>query len=353
MIKKTYQLQLASPAFLGGADQSGVWRTPPLKALIREWWRLAVAPECGYDTRALKQREAALFGTAADGREDGNQQSRLRLALHHWQSGKCTEWPTGESRVVHPEVKRGGKPVAVGSELYLGFGPLIPDRGTKLKHGAALQAQETNQLRLAVPDHELAGLIRALSLANWFGTIGGRSRNGWGSLLWRDQDDDSRLPLLSRAALEQTGCTRALDECLTLDWPHAIGTDDTGTLVWRSRESFPDWRAAMTFLAKTKIAFRTELEFTTGDDSPRVEGRHLLAHPVTHHRVEEWGKDARLANTLRFKLIQEADNALHALIYHTPCKPSSTLPHRYLDPLAVWQRVHRHLDAASQLARLA
>ena len=46
MIKKTYRLQLASPAFLGDADQKGTWRTPPLKALIREWWRIAVAPQC-------------------------------------------------------------------------------------------------------------------------------------------------------------------------------------------------------------------------------------------------------------------------------------------------------------------
>lgn len=63
MIKQTYLLQLASPAFLGGADQRGSWRTPPLKALIREWWRIAVAPELGYEHRQMKQHETRLFGT--------------------------------------------------------------------------------------------------------------------------------------------------------------------------------------------------------------------------------------------------------------------------------------------------
>ena len=67
MIRTSYRLQLATPAFLGDADQKGVWRTPPLKALIREWWRVAVAPAIGHDdVRKLKQKEADLFGTAAD-----------------------------------------------------------------------------------------------------------------------------------------------------------------------------------------------------------------------------------------------------------------------------------------------
>ena len=73
MIKNTYRLQLASPAFLGDADQRGAWRTPPLKALIREWWRIAVAPELGYDVSTLKVREKYLFGTAADDSREGNQ----------------------------------------------------------------------------------------------------------------------------------------------------------------------------------------------------------------------------------------------------------------------------------------
>ncbi|MDX9697943.1 MAG: hypothetical protein RBT55_00005, partial [Rhodocyclaceae bacterium] len=66
MLKHRYQLTLASPAFLGNADQKGVWRTPPLKALIREWWRVAVARDVGYRHAELRQRETVLFGTAAD-----------------------------------------------------------------------------------------------------------------------------------------------------------------------------------------------------------------------------------------------------------------------------------------------
>lgn len=354
MLKHRYQLTLASPAFLGNADQKGVWRTPPLKALIREWWRVAVARDAGYDVQRIKTHETTLFGTAADQADGNNQKSNIRLALAHWHEGQCKTWPTGESRVTHPEVKdrNTGKLRPVGSELYLGYGPLVFQQGTRLKNGAALQADETNTLRLALPDTEQPDLERALTLAHWFGTIGGRSRNGWGSLLWTAADGTPALPALSRATLENSGCTRALRDCLALDWPHAIGSDAKGVLVWRSGETFGDWHAAMKFLARTKINFRHDLGFVGGQPHREPQGRHLLAYPVTNHSVRDWGNNARLANTLRFKLHREGD-ALRALIYHTPCKP--TLPHAGLDLLDTWQRVHRFLDneKETRLTRLA
>lgn len=362
MIKKTYHLRLATPAFLGDADQHGAWRTPPLKALIREWWRIAVAPGLRYDPHALKQHETALFGTAADEAGGDNRRSRIRLALAHWNEGTLTDWskvnpaingkPGQDPKVRHNEVDFAGG--MVGSQLYLGYGPLILEKGnpnTRLKKNAALQADETNQLRLALPETDLAALARAITLAHWFGTVGGRSRNGWGSLLWTAAEGTAPLDTLSRSALEQTGCTRGLGDCLALDWPHAIGSDAQGVLMWRSREAFTTWREAMKFLAQTKIGFRTDLGFDTGRNSPRIEARHVLAYPVTNHSVRDWGNNARLANTLRFKLHRDTDGRLRALIYHTPCKP--TLPHPGVDLLDTWRRAHRFLDARPELARLA
>lgn len=353
MIKKTYRLQLASPAFLGDADQKGTWRTPPLKALIREWWRIAVAPQVAYEVGALKTQEKGLFGTAADDGSDGNQQSKIRLALSDWRAGSCKQWEPGEARVTHPEVKdrNTGKERPVGAELYLGYGPLVFQQGTQLNNGAALQAKDENTLKLAHPEEHDEALTLALTLAHWFGTIGGRSRNGWGSLGWQALAGTPALPVLSKAALEHTGCTRPLARCLDLDWPHAIGTDAKGALVWRSKDTFRDWRAAMKFLAQTKIGFRVALGFVGGQPHREPQARHVLAYPVTHHKVPAWeGKDrGRLANTLRFKLQPEPDGSLRALIYHTPCKP--TLPHQGIDLLGTWQRVHDFLDNAA-LTRL-
>ena len=40
MQKLEYQVRFLIPAFLGNAEQSGQWRTPPFKALLRHWWRM-------------------------------------------------------------------------------------------------------------------------------------------------------------------------------------------------------------------------------------------------------------------------------------------------------------------------
>ena len=148
MIKNTYRLQLASPAFLGDADQRGVWRTPPLKALIREWWRIAVAPELGYDEHKLRQREASLFGTAADDNQSDNQQSRIRLGLQDWREGSLKSWadvnpsergkPGTDPKVRHREVDFGGG--MVGSQLYLGYGPLQLAKGAARPQAQRRQA---------------------------------------------------------------------------------------------------------------------------------------------------------------------------------------------------------------------
>lgn len=34
----SYHLRFQTPAFLGNSQQQAQWRTPPLKALLRQWW---------------------------------------------------------------------------------------------------------------------------------------------------------------------------------------------------------------------------------------------------------------------------------------------------------------------------
>ena len=66
---KTTQLtlQFNTPAFLGNAFQEGQWRTPPFKALLRQWWRVAYAAERGFDrvdVKTMRHEEGMLFGHA-------------------------------------------------------------------------------------------------------------------------------------------------------------------------------------------------------------------------------------------------------------------------------------------------
>ncbi|GHU27403.1 hypothetical protein AGMMS50256_07170 [Betaproteobacteria bacterium] len=350
MLKRCFEMKFLTPAFLGDAEQKGVWRTPPIKALLRQWWRVAYAARRGFDVAAMREAEGILFGHADGNTANGRaaaRRSEIRLRLDNWNQGSLTDWanakPQGTSmpKIKHPEVA-----APVGSDLYLGFGPLeYRQGGTKLKKNAALQAGESAKLSLAWPDKDDALIRHALWLMDRFGTLGGRSRNGWGSFTLKPQDGEAlqgKLPL------------RDWKECLMLDWPHAIGKDnnDNNALIWQTTP-FDDWRQAMTALAKLKIELRTQrpqFSFTTGKNAPRTEGRHWLSYPVTNHSVAAWGNNLRLPNSLRFKLRQKPDGKLVGVIFHVPCLPPAQFqPEKEKQAIEkVWEDVHQFLDKPEQ-----
>ncbi len=342
-----YKVSFTTPAFLGNAEQQAQWRTPPFKALLRQWWRVAYsADQTGrLDVARLRAAEGRLFGVAADGGD--SRKSQIRIRLERWSIGRLTSWGTLDSeRVAHPEVKsRDGRPAPVGAQLYLGYGPLEFAGGqTSLKARAAIQAGEVAKLSMAFPlESEAHRLDIALLLMHHYGTLGGRSRNGWGSFS------------LTPANLNTPVLDGALDDSLTvpwqkaleLDWPHAIGRDARGPLIWQTAP-LDDWKSAMRRLAEIKIGLRTQFKFTTGRDAAQPEARHWLSYPVTNHTVREWGNNARLPNSLRFKVRVERNGKLRGVIFHVPCLPPPRFrPDREV-VMGVWTRVHEFLGHPAQ-----
>lgn len=346
-----YDLRFTTPAFLGNASQQAQWRTPPIKALLRQWWRVAAAHELNYNVDRLREQENRLFGTAADS-EGSSQKSRIRIRLSQWNEGKLKEW-TPIGTVVHPEVKnRDGGSTPVGSDLYLGFGPLLYDRskrGTALKTPPAIQAGDSASLSLAFPTEHATAMETALWLLDRYGTLGGRSRNGWGSASLRAAQE---TPVL--AGELDSHLARSWQDALALDWPHAVGTDKRGALIWATRP-VDDWKALMRTMAQLKIGLRTQFRFTTGRNAPAPEDRHWLSYPVTNHSVQPWGGNARLPNSLRFKVRPTAENPgqLVGVIFHVPCLPPPSFRPDLRAIESVWQRVHAFLDdPAQQLTRI-
>ena len=345
LVRQSYAVRFTTPAFLGDADQNGTWRTPPFKALLREWWRIAVAKEYGYDYRRLREAEGRLFGNAW--LNDEFQRSKLLLRLDEWRSGRMGKWTEPEQKVVHPEVK-----FPVDAHLYLGYGPLTYSKAAKKaafseKVNAAIQADETNTLRIACPKAAADLIQRTLQLMDWFGALGGRSRNGWGSLELTGEGGAAEAFQSNHRWLQ--AIARPLNDCLQLDWPHALGSDQQGLLIWKTKNGFNHWRDAMKELAHVKITFRTALKFTSPNGQP--DHRHVLAYPVTNHRVNAWGNQARLANQLRFKVIRTGHH-LTGLVYHLPCATPDVLLRLLRNgkdsfrqqQLPVWQAVHAQLD---------
>jgi CRISPR-associated protein Cmr1 len=352
-VQLSYTVRFLCPAFLGNAEQSGQWRTPPLKALLRQWWRVAYAAEERFSVNVgrIRDLEGQLFGVAAGA--GSSNKSRVRIRLDRWDAGGLKHWQaTGTVR--HPEVGASGQ--NIGSDLYLGYGPLTFQRGigttlkaNAAKTNAAIQAGETAALRLAlasdVPSGELERVTKAIALMNLYGTLGGRSRNGWGSFVLEPLDGTPALPLSAGARL-----LRPWRQALELDWPHAIGQDEKGGLIWETMEGFSDWKGAMRRLAEIKIGLRTQFKFRD-EKSPHLAAneRHWLSYPVTNHRVRDWG-DKRLPNSLRFKLRRDRRDParLRGVIFHVPCLPPHDFNPNRPAIVQVWERVHGFLDDRDQ-----
>ena len=359
----TLTVRFVTPAFLGNAEQQGQWRTPPFKALLRQWWRIAAAREYGFDFRCLREAEGLLFGNAW--LEDRFCRSQVRLRLDRW-NHRQSVWNEKPPKVKHPEVKFPVDPL-----LYLGYGPLNYAKQTKgtvfQKPNAALQTGDSAQLGLVMPaEHTFRD---TLQLIQWFGTVGSRSRNGWGSMVLH-VDSLSLRTMPDNASVLLKKISRPLDECLQVDWPHALGMDQGKFLLWCTKKPFQSWQDAMKELATIKIKYRTNLNFNRNQDAknPLIDERHILAYPVTHHGVRGWCEErngrlstdkrgylkqtARLSNQLRFKVIKE-DNQYRGLAFHFPCglppelrqdlgkNDLAWMNERQLD---IWRRVHTVLD---------
>ena len=384
MQRMMYQISFLTPTFLGNAEQSGQWRTPPFKALLRQWWRVVWAERHGFriDVAAMRCEEGRLFGNAW---LDGDfRKSAVRLRLSTWNRGRATgeRWRFGHNdrashasrgpdprrttrrretggniAIRHPEVGREGR--SIDPLLYLGYGPLVFRReGTVLKNNAAIQAGETAELSIAAPRAETDDLRVALALMNAYGTVGGRSRNGWGSLAVESLDGAS-APDMGRAD-PPTGdgdadhrFVRPWRDALALDWPHAIGRDGAGPLVWQTAESYTDWKALMRDLAILKVGLRTMFVFPNArPPHDRSQDRHWLSYPVTKHKHRIWERNnLRLPNSLRFKVRPDHDDPkrLRGVIFHVPCLPSAGFRPDERAIVNVWRTTHQLLDELTHL----
>lgn len=354
MLRDEYQISFNTPGFVGDAEQQSAWRTPPLKALLQHWWRVAVAKQYGYGWQKVREAEGRLFGHAWLDNGSWAMRSRVRIKLSSSAPGSLEKerWVFEQKKLEHKEVK-----MPIGADLYLGFGPLLyskDSKKTELKQ-RAINAREQNQLTLSYPEEANEEFADALQLIHWFGTIGGRSRNAWGSVELKMKvgatPSSRQKPLhdyevLLNGNANLTRFQRSLKDCLTEEWPHAIGSDQQGLLIWKTPKR-DNWQLVMKDLAQTKIKFRTDLIFPAAKPGG-FEKRHLLAYPVTNHRVNDWGNNGRLANQLRFK-VASTENGFVGIIVHLPCAMPKEMSQGLRNApsieqqVEIWQSVHQSL----------
>ena len=103
---------------------------------------------------------------------------------------------------------------------------------------------------------------------------------------------------------------------------------------------------------------RTYFTFHSGNNAPAPEKRHWLSYPVTKHSVQPWGNNARLPNSLRFKVCRSSGEKLVGKIFHVPCLPppafnpnQNTIEQVQNTIKQVWREAHQFLDGYNSLTR--
>lgn len=359
-----YDVSFTTPAFLGGAGQKVEWRSPPFKALLRHWWRVWRSGGTPVQVKTLRQEEGELFGNAWL-EKDKHRASQVRVAIRAPDRGADwaqDQWPARFGRVATTADAHRTR-----ADLYLGYGPLLSARGgqgIELK-GGALAPGATGELRLRLPAGSSADIAAVLDLIDWFGTVGSRARNGWGSVALAPRDGTAAPQALSASAPGLLRCVRPWEDCLDVEWPHAIGCDAAGRcLVWTSA-ALPDWRSAIELLAEVKASVRTRAK-----QGPLMEALLFLGYPAgtganNPHKLKFDGPDGRLPSQLRFKVRPTGgDGSVVALVYHVPCAVPESFrlavgDHQKQAALAdigaqrdTWRGVHETLDHHPRLHRL-
>ena len=286
-----YKLCLKSPAFLGNATQDPQWRTPPVKALLRQWWRVAWAAQHQFpvDYQAMREEEAKLFGHAwleNDRNHAGESVAarkssvRLRLLGQNKQAG----WSKGS--------QIGVQPLSTGLDTSYAWFGLVKTKGKADRNAIKPAGPEGEQtLAIAAPDSAWPMLQEALNLIDAFGNLGSRSRGGWGAL---------HLP--EATSLSPADClayTRPLLKCLQTDWAMSLAQDAQGLCIWESRRTFSSWDKAMALIATERRDVRKslgkELRFVLGE-----------------------GGNERLPNPLRWKVVPAENDSVRVRVFAMP-----------------------------------
>lgn len=328
-----YTLSFTTPAFMGNAEQNAQWRTPPIKALLRQWWRVAYAAGNNFAVRLdeMRKEEGLLFGHAwlenDTFERDGKQvktaarksEIRIRLAMPEGQTGNA--WGAG--------TQQGVTPLTTGLDTgYAWFGLVNRGSGTPDRNAIAIKANESRRdLLLAVPDDHAERIQTTLQLIHAFGQLGSRSRGGWGSFALTDLE-----PMPSH---ELKRFAQSLESCLSHDWPMSLCNDSKGLCLWESKSTFPSWDKAMRMVAQERKNARVALKSFKGRDLRPVLG---FAAP------------GRMPSPLRWRVVPAASGQLAVRVFAMPTLIPEEGKQR-IDKAQTndsWHEVFRVMDASAQ-----
>lgn len=329
------ECETITPMFLGNACQEAEWRAAPFKAMFRYWWRVT---QSGMpDVSTLRSEEGKIFGSAGDEKDSGKSLLSVQVSCSSKMiMGVKKPFPK-MGLIFHPECEKSSH--KVNPLNYLAGMGLIHfkngiqhsyfDVGNPFRLILSFPKQNDNQIR------PVLGMIKA------FGAVGSRSRNGWGSFSINNESFNIN-EMSADLGLNTLDWKKGF---LEKDYPHCLGKDEKGLLVWLT-DPQKDWVNAMKMLAHIYIQVRAGNVNDIGKLNPGNKSfaeRHLLGIPLTNHSVGVRGNNARHASPLRF-VVHRVGSGYRGIILHLPHRHSNDQAPKEINQTAVWKKIHQKLD---------
>ncbi|MCL6622787.1 MAG: hypothetical protein K6T55_11900 [Syntrophobacterales bacterium] len=337
------QCRVLTPLFLGNAHQEAEWRAAPFKALLRYWWRVAQVG-CGNHQELLK-KEGKLFGIAGEEKEKESGRSLIEVMVIRNAPGSKNNLGGHLPKIVHPELDKPADKKILPLSYLAGMGLMKPD-GTVTR--AYFPANSDFTLCLDFPGALREELRPVLALIAAFGALGGRCRNGWGSIQIKNG-----LPWTKeKLAQSLAQCSQNWHKGFDRDYPNCLGKDNNRPLLWRTKPH-GSWEQAMRELAEAYIAIRAgNNNISKMDPGKLIDSkkkivnfaeRHLLGVPLTNHKLANID---RHASPLRFVVRRTPEGKFVGWVLHLPFRFAGA-PAPFNDKskqISVWQKVHAGLD---------
>ena len=325
-----FTVEVLTPMFLGGADGDAELRAAPLKNAVRYWWRITQG-ELSHEK--MLEKEQKLFGGVTDKATRSLVDVVVTGSVRTGNKKKIASI----GKKVNPEANNKNVPLST----YLGMGP-VDFNGIYTK--TRILPGEKFTVSVAYPKEHKNNIIGALSLFAEFGSLGARSRNGWGSFNFLPMNDTISL-LPRKKLLEKHG--EELTEIFKVGkkYPFKLGISNEQPLLWKIGKGNM-WEDAMKLAGESYMDLRQKaLPFPKA--TPKgVQKRHILGYPVTKHKVETWEenrKNGRMPSQLRI-IIRKTGNNYNAYFFHLPHKIPKPWDSSLGSELSVWQKIHNYLD---------
>lgn len=331
-----YKVTFLTPAFLGNAEQNGQWRTPPFKALLRQWWRVAYSADKNFnvDLETMRKEEGLLFGHAW--LENDRDQKGVKVAARKSLIRIRLEDPQNSSRAWALGTQQGVYPLSEGLDTsYAWFGLIKRGKGMPNRNGLrAEQVESVRQLHIAFPDQYEERMRSVISLIHAFGLLGSRNRGGWGALDVKGTTHPVKEFLWS----ELLAYSRPLADCFQHDWAMSLARDENGLCLWESKNQFDSWDKAMKFIAIQRKQVRTNLK-------QKKDLRPALG----------FASPGRMPSPLRWKVIATQQGNLQVRVFALPHRiPDDANKHLLPQDLQLaWEIVTSTLDRSNQFRNRA